>query len=91
MHLETAYYTLLYQIILVSTQRKYLRKKIIYGKLLKELRYGENPHQKAILYSKDNNIGLDQLSGKELSYNNYGDIFSSLSISKSLPKMLEQL
>ena len=37
-------------------------------------------HIKAILYSKDNNIGLNQLNGKELSYNNYSDIFSSFNI-----------
>ena len=83
--------TLLYQIILILIQRKYLKKKIIYGKLIKELRYGENPHQKAILYSKDNNIGLDQLNGKELSYNNYGDIFSSFQYLNRYQKILVQL
>jgi phosphoribosylaminoimidazolecarboxamide formyltransferase/IMP cyclohydrolase len=29
---------------------------------------------------------LDQIHGKQLSYNNYNDIFSALTISKSLPK-----
>src|SRR5579875_2795699 len=41
------------------------------------LRYGENPHQRAALYvSHDGSAGLaqaDQLSGKEMSYNNYTD------------------
>ncbi|MGB2840075.1 MAG: bifunctional phosphoribosylaminoimidazolecarboxamide formyltransferase/IMP cyclohydrolase [Actinomycetes bacterium] len=41
------------------------------------LRYGENPHQRAALYSSDNGAaGLaqaDQLHGKEMSYNNYID------------------
>jgi phosphoribosylaminoimidazolecarboxamide formyltransferase/IMP cyclohydrolase len=40
------------------------------------LRYGENPHQKAALYVADGADGLaqaDQLSGKEMSYNNYVD------------------
>ena len=84
---ETAYYdSVISNYFSINSKKIFKEKKIIYGKLLKELRYGENPHQKAILYSKDNNIGLHQLNGKELSYNNYSDIFSSLLISKSLPK-----
>ncbi|KMO73988.1 bifunctional phosphoribosylaminoimidazolecarboxamide formyltransferase/inosine monophosphate cyclohydrolase [Mycolicibacterium chubuense] len=42
-----------------------------------ELRYGENPHQQAALYSDDGGWpGLaqaEQLHGKEMSYNNYTD------------------
>jgi phosphoribosylaminoimidazolecarboxamide formyltransferase/IMP cyclohydrolase len=40
------------------------------------LRYGENPHQQAALYVAPGGVGLaqaDQLSGKEMSYNNYVD------------------
>ena len=40
------------------------------------LRYGENPHQQAALYVSPGGVGLaqaDQLSGKEMSYNNYVD------------------
>ena len=40
-----------------------------------DLRYGENPHQKATLYS-DHSSGIadaEQLHGKEMSYNNYVD------------------
>jgi phosphoribosylaminoimidazolecarboxamide formyltransferase/IMP cyclohydrolase len=40
------------------------------------LRYGENPHQSAALYVTPGGIGLaqaEQLSGKEMSYNNYVD------------------
>ncbi len=40
------------------------------------LRYGENPHQQAALYVTPGAVGLahaDQLSGKEMSYNNYVD------------------
>jgi len=48
-----------------------------------ELRYGENPHQKAAVYVADEYKGptlLDGniLSGKELSYNNYGDLDACL-------------
>ena len=61
------------------------RKKIIYGNLIEKLRYGENPHQQAAVYSKTDNLNLKQIHGKQLSYNNYNDIFSALTISKSLP------
>ncbi len=40
------------------------------------LRYGENPHQRAALYVTPGGVGIaqaDQLSGKEMSYNNYVD------------------
>jgi phosphoribosylaminoimidazolecarboxamide formyltransferase/IMP cyclohydrolase len=46
-------------------------------KLQKKLRYGENAHQKAALYSnsalKTGIVGAKQLQGKELSYNNLND------------------
>ncbi len=64
-------------------------RKIIFGKKLKKLRYGENPHQKGSIYVSDYNdkeLGFKQLHGKELSYNNYNDIFSALSIIKSIKK-----
>ncbi|MDC0618664.1 bifunctional phosphoribosylaminoimidazolecarboxamide formyltransferase/IMP cyclohydrolase PurH, partial [Candidatus Pelagibacter sp.] len=64
---------------------KFPKKKIIYGNLVENLRYGENPHQQAAVYSKTNSLNLDQIHGKQLSYNNYNDIFSALTISKSLP------
>ncbi|MFC6154369.1 bifunctional phosphoribosylaminoimidazolecarboxamide formyltransferase/IMP cyclohydrolase [Nocardioides yefusunii] len=40
------------------------------------LRYGENPHQKAAIYTDGSGTGLagaQQLHGKEMSYNNYVD------------------
>ena len=64
------------------------KKKIIYGNLIEKLRYGENPHQHGAVYSKTQNLNIKQIHGKELSYNNYNDIFSALNISKSLPKNL---
>ena len=46
------------------------------------LRYGENPHQKAALYSdgKAGIAGAGQLHGKELSYNNLVDLDASLQL-----------
>jgi phosphoribosylaminoimidazolecarboxamide formyltransferase/IMP cyclohydrolase len=45
--------------------------------LLQALRYGENPHQKAALYTDGSGKGIAnsrQLQGKELSYNNIVDL-----------------
>lgn len=42
-----------------------------------EMRYGENPHQKAAVYG-DQKSYIDCFHGKELSYNNYLDIDSAL-------------
>ncbi|HEV2961308.1 MAG TPA: bifunctional phosphoribosylaminoimidazolecarboxamide formyltransferase/IMP cyclohydrolase [Candidatus Angelobacter sp.] len=44
---------------------------------VKELRYGENPHQRGALYSDGSSAGVAngrQLQGKELSYNNIVDL-----------------
>ena len=40
---------------------------------------------KASIYSSGN-LNLSKLNGKQLSYNNYNDLFAALNISKSLPK-----
>jgi phosphoribosylaminoimidazolecarboxamide formyltransferase/IMP cyclohydrolase len=42
-----------------------------------DLRYGENPHQKAAMYSDGSGVGVAnarQIQGKELSYNNIVDV-----------------
>ena len=56
----------------------FFHKKILSSKLIKRTRYGENPHQKAAIYSESNHQDIIQLSGKELSYNNYNDLYSAL-------------
>jgi phosphoribosylaminoimidazolecarboxamide formyltransferase/IMP cyclohydrolase len=52
-------------------------RTILTGHLVRQLRYGENPHQAAALYrTGGGGLGVAtarQLQGKELSYNNYGD------------------
>jgi phosphoribosylaminoimidazolecarboxamide formyltransferase/IMP cyclohydrolase len=53
-----------------STLRFSFQKKL-------DLRYGENPHQKAAMYSDGSDVGVAnarQLQGKELSYNNIVDL-----------------
>lgn len=48
------------------------------GNKAQELRYGENPHQKAAFYSSK--FPLEKIHGKELSYNNIVDIESAINI-----------
>ena len=64
-------------------------RKTIFGRKFQKLRYGENPHQQSSIYVsdyKDEQLGFHQIHGKELSYNNYNDMFSSLEILSSLKK-----
>ena len=84
---ETAYYDAVISNYFNKIQNNnFPKKKVIYGNLIEKLRYGENPHQEAGIYSKTKNLNIKQIHGKQLSYNNYNDIFSALTISKSLPK-----
>ncbi len=62
-------------------------RKTIFGRKLQSLRYGENPHQQSSIYVNDyddKRLGFKQIHGKELSYNNYNDMFASLEILNSL-------
>ena len=64
-------------------------RKTIFGRKLQKLRYGENPHQQSSIYIHDyddKKLGFSQIHGKELSYNNYNDMFASLEILNSLKK-----
>ena len=64
-------------------------RKTIFGRKLQKLRYGENPHQDSSIYVsdyKDKQLGVNQIHGKELSYNNYNDMFASLEILNTLKK-----
>ncbi len=84
---ETAYYDSLIANYFNKININYFpKKKIFHSKLIKELRYGENPHQKSSIYSMDGSLNLNQIHGKELSYNNLNDIYTALAISKTLPR-----
>ena len=84
---ETAYYDALISNYFNKLNNTFFpKKKIIYGNLIEKLRYGENPHQESAIYSQNKSLNIKQLHGKQLSYNNYNDIFAALTISKSLPK-----
>ena len=84
---ETAYYD---SVITDYFNKKnniiFPKRKIFHTNLIETPRYGENPHQKSAIYSKNSSLKINQIHGKQLSYNNYNDIFSALTISKSLPK-----
>ncbi len=85
--METAYYeSKIFNYFNQKSKNIFPIKKIFSGKLIEETRYGENPHQKAAIYSQNNKQEIIQISGKQLSYNNYNDLYSALSISKTLPR-----
>ena len=84
---ETAYYdAVISNYFNKIKNNNFPKKKVIYANLIEKLRYGENPHQHAAVYSKTKSLNIKQIHGKQLSYNNYNDIFSALTISKSLPE-----
>ena len=83
---ETAYYDSLIANYFNKINKDYFpEKKIFHSRLIKQLRYGENPHQRSAIYSLNGSLNLEQLHGKQLSYNNFNDIYAALTISKSLP------
>lgn len=63
------------------------RNLILRGEKIQDLRYGENPHQKAVFYresgAKGAGIGTArQIHGKELSFNNIIDLNAALELVK---------
>ncbi len=84
---ETAYYdSVISDYFNKITNTNFPKKRVLHGNLINTLRYGENPHQESGIYSKKSEMDIKQIHGKQLSYNNYNDIFAALTISKSLPK-----
>ncbi|MGI5824901.1 MAG: bifunctional phosphoribosylaminoimidazolecarboxamide formyltransferase/IMP cyclohydrolase [Bacillota bacterium] len=69
----------------IGKKEKFPQTKILLGEKIQDLRYGENPHQKAAFYKdfgcKEACIGnAKQLHGKELSFNNIIDINAALEL-----------
>jgi len=84
---ETAYYdSVISNYFNKISNTTFPEKKTFHTNLIETPRYGENPHQKSAVYSKNSKLNIKQIHGKQLSYNNYNDIFAALTISKSLPK-----
>jgi phosphoribosylaminoimidazolecarboxamide formyltransferase/IMP cyclohydrolase len=72
---------------LIPNENSFVDYLVIGGKKITDLRYGENPHQKAAFYREnlveEANLGTAQLlSGKELSFNNLIDLDAALAIIK---------
>ena len=83
---ETAYYdSVISNYFNKITNTAFPNKRVFNANLIETPRYGENPHQKSGIYSKNSDMKIKQIHGKQLSYNNYNDIFAALTISKSLP------
>ncbi len=84
---ETANYdSEIYNYFNLITKNTIPEKLLINANLIQTLRYGENPHQSGAIYSNNQNFKIKQLSGKNLSYNNYNDIFACLNLTKTLPR-----
>ena len=82
---ETAYYdSVISNYLNFKSNNHFPKKKTVYGNLIEKF-VMENPHQEAALYSQGD-LPFNKLHGKQLSYNNYNDIFSALTISKNLKK-----
>ena len=69
----------------LASEESFPQKFILAGQKVQDLRYGENPHQRAAFYSfSENNEGTiakaKQLQGKELSYNNLVDLEAAWNI-----------
>ena len=69
----------------VDQQELFAPVRVMGTTLATELRYGENPHQRAALYLPNGPhirgiAGAVQVQGKELSYNNYNDADAALEL-----------
>jgi len=62
-----------------GTEAAFPERLNISAGIAQTLRYGENPHQKAVLYGKFHKY-FSQLHGKELSYNNILDLTAAASL-----------
>lgn len=71
------------------TKTEFPRFHFVHGKRLQQLRYGENPHQKAAVYRLDQPKEYKPLStslqGKELSFNNHLDADAAWKLILELP------
>lgn len=81
-----AYDSMISQWFAFADQQQYFPDMLaINGNRIEELRYGENPHQRAALYVPVGPHGsgiaqAEQVQGKELSYNNYNDADAALEL-----------
>lgn len=77
-HYDTAIFSYLSQ----GEEIKSFKQSVRQGKVL---RYGENPHQQGVYYGDIEKM-LEQLNGKELSYNNLVDIDAAVNLIEEFDK-----
>ncbi|OGI01127.1 MAG: bifunctional phosphoribosylaminoimidazolecarboxamide formyltransferase/IMP cyclohydrolase [Candidatus Melainabacteria bacterium GWF2_37_15] len=80
---ETFQYTAWYDSNIADRlfEQELLPERLVVGlEKVKDLRYGENPHQAAAIYKKNSQVDYEVLQGKELSHNNMVDITSAVNI-----------
>tara|TARA_B100001029_G_C15057293_1_gene455408 strand:- start:322 stop:1878 length:1557 start_codon:yes stop_codon:yes gene_type:complete len=87
---KTARYDSIICDYLSPNNKKFPEKINITMEKLNDLRYGENPHQEAALYDIAapiyDNFNFEQLSGKDLSFNNIVDTESALACVRQFDK-----
>lgn len=70
------------QIARYLSREQFSKEKVLPGKRSLQLRYGENPHQRGVVYLEPNTNSplkdLTRLTGRELSYTNFTDIAAGL-------------
>lgn len=85
---RTAYYDSMISRYFSSEHDSEFNNYIIGLKKVEDLRYGENPSQKAALYKDDFQDSLlsdvEVLHGKAMSFNNYSDLNSALELAQEL-------
>jgi phosphoribosylaminoimidazolecarboxamide formyltransferase/IMP cyclohydrolase len=79
-HVSSHYDTAIHNYF-TNNNSRYFKQSIEHFKVL---RYGENPHQPAKFYGNLQEL-LEQLSGKELSYNNLLDIDAAINLMADIP------
>lgn len=76
---KTAYYDAKISEYFLENSVEKFPETLVFGyKKELDLRYGENPHQKAAFYQGNNHHELKKLQGKEISYNNLNDLTAAV-------------
>jgi phosphoribosylaminoimidazolecarboxamide formyltransferase/IMP cyclohydrolase len=75
-NISSHYDTAIFNYFNRKRERKVFKRSVIQAR---ELRYGENPHQKGTFYG-DFDLIFDKLHGKEISYNNLLDIEAAVNL-----------
>jgi phosphoribosylaminoimidazolecarboxamide formyltransferase/IMP cyclohydrolase len=75
-NISSHYDTNIFKYLNTQEESDFFKHSVLESKIL---RYGENPHQKGVFFGKLDDL-FEQLSGKELSYNNLLDVDAAVSL-----------